>query len=328
MKRRDFLALSSGAAAVWPVMARAQSRRIPTVGVLWHAGSADEEAIYLSALRAGFAALGYVEGQNIVLEHRFPNEIPERFVSYATELAAMPLDALIAITQLAALAAQRATTTIPIIFVTVADPVGAKLVNSIARPGGNISGFTHISIDLSAKRLALFKEAIPHVERIGVLVNPADQQGTRRALDEFQKAGKALKLDVQPLEIRSTSDIEPAFGKILEKRLDGIVQGPSSLFYQNRALLANLAIQHRVPLMPTVREAVEAGGLMSYAPDIRAIFRRAPEYIDKILKGANVADLPVQEPTRYELLINLKTAKAIGLNIAETFLVRADGIVE
>lgn len=328
MRRRNFIAGLGGAVTAWPIRARGQTKKRPKVGVLWHAGNAEEEATYLSALRQGFDSLGYVDGRNITLEHRFPNEIPERFLSHAAELAALNVDVLVAVSQLAALAAQRATATIPIVFVVVADPIGVKLVSSFARPGGNITGLTHIAIDLSAKRLALMKEAIPHMKRVGLLVNPNDAPGTRRTIEEYHTAANSLGIDVQPVEVRAVADIEPAFKKFVEDQVEGIVQGPSGLFYQNRVLLANSAKQHRLPYMVTTRESLEAGALFSYAPDIRAIFRRTATYVAKIIQGEKVAELPVEQPSKFELLINLKTAKAIDLTISEAFLLRADELLE
>ncbi len=249
MRRREFIAGVGtygvvGARGAWP-----QTRKMPKVGVLWHAGSAEEEAVYLRAFGEGLRSLGYIDGQNITLEHRFPNEIPERFISQAAELAALNVDVLVAITQLAALAVQRATTSIPVVFVVVADPVGVKLVNSIAKPGGNITGLTHISIDLSAKRIALLKEAIPQMRRVGLLLNANDQVGMRRLIEEYTTAGNALGLEVIPAEVRSVADIEPAFKKLQASQVEGLVQGPSGLFFQNRVLMADHAIRNRQAYM-------------------------------------------------------------------------------
>jgi putative ABC transport system substrate-binding protein len=201
MKRREFIAGLAGATA-WPLVARAQeSRRLPRVGVLWHAGSAEEEAIYLGALLEGLKGLGYIDSKTIVLEHRFPNEIPDRFISFAAELAALKPDVLVAVTRPAATAAQRATTTIPTVFIVVPDPVGTKLVASLARPGGNITGLTHVAVELSAKRLALFKEALPTASRAALLVNANDPLGMRRYIDESQAAATALGVTVYPVEV-------------------------------------------------------------------------------------------------------------------------------
>jgi putative tryptophan/tyrosine transport system substrate-binding protein len=328
MRRREFIALFSGA-AVWSFSAHAQQRgRVPRIGVLWHAANAEQEAIYLGALEKGLTDLGYVTGRTITLEHRFPNEQPDRFASLAAELVALKVDVLIAVTPLAALAAQRATTTIPIVFILVPDPVERKLVNSLARPGGNITGLTHISIDLSAKRLELLKEAFPRATRVALLLNANDQSGTRRYISESKTAATTLGLDVQPMELRSVEDIEQVFDKIVEARLEIVAAVPDGLMFQGRNLIAQAAMTRHLPLIVFSRETLMAGGLMSYGPDLPAIFRRAATYVDKLLKGETPSDLPVEQPTKFEFLINLKTAKALGLEISPLLLSRADDVIE
>jgi putative ABC transport system substrate-binding protein len=333
VRRREFITLLGGAAAastsLWPLQTRAQrGGRIPRVGVLWHAGSAEEEAIYLGALQQGLNGLGYIDGKTIALEQRFPNEIPERFEKMATELAALKVDVLVAVSRPSAVAAQRATTTIPIVFIVVPDPVGTKLVNSLARPGGNITGLTHIAVELSAKRLACFKEAFPRASRAALLVNANDRDGMRRFIDEFEVAAVALGVTVKPVEVRSLGDFEAAFDKIVAERLEGVLVPADGLFYQGRARLAQAALQRRLPLIVYSRETLEAGALMSYGSDQRTIFRRAAVYVDKILKGEKPADLPIEQPTRFEFLVNLKTAKALDLTLPEMSLLRADEVIE
>jgi len=328
MQRRQFIALMGGAAA-WPLTARGQPRaKTPKIGVLWHAGSAEEEAIYLGELRKGLDGLGYIDGKTIALEHRFPNEQPERFVSLAAELAALKPDVLIAVTQQAAVAAQRATTTIPIVFIVVPDPVGVKLVDSLSRPGGNITGLTHIAVELSGKRLAVFKEAFPRMTRVALLVNANNPQTTKRYIDETKTAATELGLDIRPVEVRALTDFDQAFDRIVDGRLEGVAVPADPLFYQGRSLMAQAAITRRLPLMAYSRETLEAGALMSYGTDQRRIFRRAAVYVDKILKGEKPADLPVEQPTKFEFLINNKTAKAIGYTISESLLLRADEVIE
>jgi putative tryptophan/tyrosine transport system substrate-binding protein len=328
MQRRQFIALIGGAAA-WPLTARGQPRaKTPKIGVLWHAGSAEEEAIYLGELRNGLSGLGYIDGKTITLEHRFPNEQPERFVSLAAELAALKPDVLIAVTQQAAVAAQRATATIPIVFIVVPDPVGVKLVDSLSRPGGNITGLTHIAVELSGKRLAVFKEAFPRMTRVALLVNANNPQTTKRYIDETQTAATGLALDVRPVEVRALTDFDQAFDRIVDGRLEGVAVPADPLFYQGRSLMAQAAITRHLPLMAYSRETLEAGALMSYGTDQRRIFRRAAVYVDKILKGEKAADLPVEQPTKFEFLINNKTAKAIGYTISESLLLRADEVIE
>jgi putative ABC transport system substrate-binding protein len=328
MRRREFVTLLGGA-AVWPISVAAQQRRkVLRVGVLWHAGSAEEEATYMAALQQGLASLGYVDGNTIFLEHRFPNEQPERFESMAAELASLRVDILVAVTRPAALAAQRATGTIPIVFIVVPDPVGTRLVNSLARPGGNVTGLTNIALELSAKRLALLKEAFPRMKRVALLINANDLQGTLRYLEESRTAAAALGLELQPVEVRSMADFEQACDRIVEGRMEGLVVGPDGLFFQGRELIAQAALKRRLPLMMFSRETLQAGALMSYGPDVRVIFRRAASYVDKIVKGEMAGDLPVEQPTRFEFLINLKTARALGLEVAPMLLARADEVIE
>ncbi len=328
MQRREFITLLSGA-AVWPLSAHAQQRgKVPRVGVLWHAGSAEEEAIYLSAFQQGLNGLGYVDGRTVTLEHRFPNEQAERFVSLAAELVGLRVDVLVVVTGLAAVAAQRATSGIPIVFILVPDPVGTKLVSSLARPGGNITGLTNIAVELSAKRLAIFKEVLPRITRVALLVNPTDKQSMQRFIDETKAAATSLGLDVQPVEVQSIGDFEQALDRVVEGRLEGALTVLNGVFYQGRSLIARAAIARRLPLMVNSRETLQAGGLMSYGADLPAIFRRAAAYVDKLLKGEKAADLPVELPTKFEFLINLKTAKALGLEISSMMLSRADEAIE
>jgi putative ABC transport system substrate-binding protein len=327
MLRRDLLK-AIGGAAVLPTCANAQQRGVPRIGVLWHAGSAEEEAIYLGALQHGLAGFGYADGKTISLDHRFPNEQPERFARFAAELVTLNVDILVAVTRPAALAAQQATSSIPIVFVVVADPVGTKLVSSLARPGGNITGLTNIATELSAKRLAMFKEAFPRMTRVALLVNANDNQGIVLYLGETRRAATALGLDVQPVEVRSIADFEQACDKIVEGHFDGIVVGPDGLFFQGRSAIAQSALKRRLPLMMFSRETLQAGALMSYGPDVRAIFRRTAFYIDKIVKGEKPRDLPVEQPTKFDFLINLATAKALGVELDPLLLARADEVIE
>jgi putative ABC transport system substrate-binding protein len=308
MKRREFITLLGGATVAWR-SARA-APKIPRVGVLWHAGSEEEEGVYLTALRQGFRDIGYVEGQTFVLENRFPNEQPERFSIMASELVALPVDVLVAVTTLAALAAQRATTTIPIVFVVVFDPIGSKLVSSLARPGGNITGLTHITVEMTAKRLEILKEAIGDLSRVALLVNPNDELMSRRYNEESQAAAAKLGLTVQPVEVRSFADFDRAFNQITESRLQAITVGPNGVFYQGREVMTQMALKRRLPLIAYSKETFDVGAPLSYGADQIPIFRRAAVFVDKILKGAKPTDLPVELPTRFQFRINLKIAGA------------------
>jgi putative ABC transport system substrate-binding protein len=329
MKRRDFITVLGGLAAAWPIAAQSQqNKKIPKVGVLWHAASAEEEAIYIRALNQGFIDLGYIDGKTIALDHRFPAEQPERFASLAAELAAVPVDVLVAVTQAAAQAAARATRKIPIVFTVVPEPVGSKLVNSLARPGGNITGLTNVASEIAAKRIQLLKEAFPGMKRVTLLVNPNDEKGMLSFVDEAKTSGTALGLDVQTIEVRSLEEFKIGFNRMVDGGSEGVMTAPNGLFYQGRVLAGQLAVAHHLPFMAVSRETLEGGALMSYGPDFQAIFRRTAVYVDKILKGEKPADLPVELPTKFQFLINLKTAKALGITMAESLLLRADEVIE
>src|SRR5712691_1310426 len=331
MKRREFITLLGGAAASWPLVVHAQRSgkvaKIPIIGVLWHAGSAEEEEIYLSVLRKAFNDLGYVEGKNIELEHRFPAEQPDRFRTFARELVERKVDAIIAVTVLGAIEAKRATSTIPIVFVVVADPVGGGLVESLARPGGNATGLSLMSIDLSGKRLALLKEAVPNLSRVALLVDPADPF-THRTIKANQAAAEALGISLWSAEVPTPDDIEPAFSVIAQDRAEGVVLGSGSMLFNERARIGSSALAHRLPTLAAVAEMVPHGLLLSYGQDFPDFFRRAVAYVDKILKGANPADLPVEQPTKLKLVINIKTAIALGFTVSTTLLASADEVIE
>ncbi|MBR1157433.1 ABC transporter substrate-binding protein [Bradyrhizobium sp. JYMT SZCCT0428] len=329
MKRRDFLLLIT-AVTIPPQMVRAQSsvNRVPRIGMLWHAANEEEEAVYLGAARRGLNDFGYVEGKNIILENRYPAENPDRFQSLAAELVALKVDILVAITRPAALAAQRATTTIPIIFVAIPDPVGSKLVASLARPGGNLTGLSNFALDLTAKRVEHLKEIVPSVSKVALLVNPNDKDGARRYIEEAQAAADRLQVALSAFEVRGPGDLESAFSKMQESKINGVVVTQDGLFFAARQEVASLALAHRLPLAVYSRETVEAGALASYGPSNLSIFRRSGYYIDKILKGAKPADLPVEQPTKFEFIVNLKTAKALDLDVPLHVQQRADEVIQ
>jgi ABC-type uncharacterized transport system substrate-binding protein len=328
MRRREFITLLGGAAVARPFPARAQkTRHIPKIGTLWHAGNEQEEAPYLNALRQGLRDLGYVEGHNIVLENRFANEQYERFNAQAAELAALQVQVLVAVTRPAAIAAQRATSTIPIVFVLVADPVANKLVASFNRPGGNLTGLSQMALDLTGKRLEIFKEAIG-ISRLAFLVNPADRQYARVMVEETESASRQLNMTIRPIEVSKPSDLEGAFSAMVQDDIKAVSVVNDAMFWNERKQIATLAVRHRMPSMFAIRAHVDEGGFISYGPSYHALFHRAAAYIDKILKGERPADLPVERPTKFELVINLKTAKALGLDIPPTLLARADEVIE
>jgi putative ABC transport system substrate-binding protein len=328
MKRRDFIILVGGTALAWPLAARAQEQgKIPRIGVLWQAGSAEAEGSSFKSLAKGFADLGYVEGRNIILEHRFPNAMPDRFKAMAAELVSSNVDVLIGVGNDAASYAKNATSTIPVVFVLVADPVGSKLVDSLPQPGGNATGLSSSGADLFEKHLALLKETIPELSRVGLLVNPGDQL-SRLYMDATQAAAAGLGLIIQTLEWRTTNDLGPAFDAMKKAGTQAFATNPDGLAFTQRALIAQIALARQLPLSVWSREALKAGALMSHGADHDAICHHAAVYVDKILKGAKPGELAVEQPTKFELRFNRRTAKALALTIPEALLKRADEILE
>lgn len=330
MERRTFIGVAAAGAA-WPFLARAQqnltSAKMTRVGVLWHASNADEEKVYLDVLTRAFSDLGYVEGKNIEFLHRFPAEQPERFRALARELAADKIDAIVAVTALGAKEAKQATSTIPIVFVIVSDPVGSGLVESLARPGGNATGLSLMAIDLSGKRLALLKEAVPSLSRVALLVDTTDPFA-KRAVKANQAAAEALGITLWPAEVSTPNDIEPAFSKIAQDRADGVILGAGSMLFNERARIGSSALAHRLPALSFIAEMVPYGLLLSYGQDFPDFFRRAAADVDKILRGEKPADIPVEQPTRFKLALNLKTAKTLGLTLSPSLLATADEVLE
>jgi putative ABC transport system substrate-binding protein len=327
MKRRAFIKALGGAAAAWPLAARGQSAgKIPKVGVLWHAGSAAEEAIFLAAFRQGLADLGYVEGKNIAVEHRFPAEMPERFRSMAAQLVGLKMDVLVAAGQPPALALQQATSTIPIVFAAAFDPLGAGLVDNLARPAGNITGFS--SPDLIGKRLEIFKEAVPSLVRVAVLVNATNPSYAHRYIESARDDAARLNLAFQPVEVDGASDLERAFAAVAPDVGTGVATSAEVMFYTNRKRMSELALARRVPAMFQNEEFVKVGGLISYGADVGAIFRRSAVYVDKILRGQKPSDLPVEQPVLFRLFVNLRTARALDLTLPPLLLTRADEVIE
>jgi putative ABC transport system substrate-binding protein len=328
MRRREFLGLAA-VVSLYPAWANAdQTRRVPTVGVLWHAGSADEEKDFSTPLRAGFADLGYIEGKNIRFEERYPAEKKELFDQMAAELATLKVDAIVAGSIPAALAAQRATSTIPIVLVANPDPVGLKLVASLSRPGGNITGLSSMGFDLAVKRLEVVKEVIPQASRVALLVNPYNPYDAERQIAELQPSAAKLNLVIQAFEAKEPGELPAVFEKVAANKFDAVIIAQNAMFYNERRRLAEFATRNRLATMAPADVFLEAGALMSYGPVWSAIFRNAAGYVDKILKGANPADLPVQQPTKFRFVINAKAAKSIGLEIPPVMLSRADEVIE
>jgi putative tryptophan/tyrosine transport system substrate-binding protein len=327
MRRRAFITLLGGAAC-WPVAARAQERRqIPRVGVLWHAASAEEEGPLFTALVEGFRALGYIDGQNIILEHRFPNEMPERFTSMAAELVSLNVDVIVSSGNNAASYAKNATATIPLVLMLISDPVGIGLVESLARPGGNATGLSFFTSELIGKRLQLLKETVPDLSRVAQLVNPLARI-SRLYTDLTQTAAAQLGLTVERFEARSRDELEPAFEAMARAGMQAFVTNADGLAYSQRELIGKLALKTRLPSAVFMRETLVPGTLLSYGVDSLVICRRAAVYVDKILKGAKPGELPVEQPTKFEFLVNLKTAKALGITISPLLLSQADEVIE
>ena len=328
LRRREFMTLLAGATAAWPLPAHAQQRsRISKVGVLWHAANAEEEGPLFKGLLEGFRTLGYVDGRNISLEHRFPNEIPERFKRMATELVDLNVDALVGAATQAALALRDASKTIPIVFMFIPDPILTKLVDSLGRPGGNVTGLSNFSSDLIGKRLQLLKEAIPRLSRVALLVNP-DSQISRRYIEAAQAAAPALGLTIQAFEVRLLDEFEPAFDAMARAAMQAVSINADGLIYQAKEMVAKLALARRMALVAYSRETFDAGAVMSYGPDNIQTTHRAAALVDRILKGAKPGDLPVEQPTKFELGINLRAAKTLGLTIPQSVLVRADHVIQ
>jgi putative ABC transport system substrate-binding protein len=325
MKRREFITLVGGAVATWPLALRAQHSAMPVIGFLGPAPA----AAYLprmEALRAGLRDLGYVEGKNIVIEFRWADRA-DQLPEMAAELVRMKVDIILVSSSTYVEPVRQATKTIPIVFAIHADPVGVGHVASLARPGGNITGLSTLLTDLVAKELEIFKEAVPQTTRIGILWNPSTPSHGP-AVQAVEAVGEKLGVQLLLAPARTVEEFDGAFSTMTREGLGGFLVIASPLSFSQRVPLAELALKHRLPGMFGSRENVEAGGLMSYGADYNDLHRRAALYIDKILKGAKPADLPVEQASKYELVINLKTAKALGLEIPPTLLGRADEVIE
>jgi ABC-type uncharacterized transport system substrate-binding protein len=326
IRRREFITLLGGAAAAWPVAARAQqSANVARIGFL-RFGPASANAGRIEALRAGLRQLGYVEGKNIVIEFRWAETV-DQLPELAAELVRMNADVIFAMSSTEVEPAQQATKTIPIVFALHADPVGLGHVASLARPGGNITGLTIILTDLVAKQLEILKEAVPQATRVGVLFGPT-APSHRPAVQAVETAGARLGVQLVMVPVRTVEDFEGAFSTMSREQVGGFLVVSEPVTVSHRARFADLALKHRLPGMFGTKENVEAGGLMSYSADFNDMMRRAATYIDKILKGAKPADLPVEQASKYELVINLKTAKALGLDVPPMLLARADEVIE
>jgi ABC-type uncharacterized transport system substrate-binding protein len=326
MRRREFITLLGGAAAAWPLAAGAQQpMKLPTVGFLGQStplGEGERAVAFAQRLRE----LGWIEGRTVAIEYRWAGGEGERLAEIAAEFVRLKVDIIVTGGTPAVVAAKQATSVIPIVFATAGDPVGMGLVASLARPGGNVTGLSVLSVDLASKRLGLLREAIPSFRRLAIMGNVGNPL-TVLELGELQAAAREFGLQVDRLEIRRPQDIVLAL-ETVKGRAEALYVCQDLLTLGNRLRINTLALGARLPVMHASREQIEAASLMSYGPNFLDSFRRAGEYVDKILRGAKPADLPVEQPTKFDLVVNLITAKALGLEIPQTLLARADEVIE
>ena len=324
-RRKLLVVFGAGVLAVPVSFAQQQRSKVARIGLL-EATSASTDAKWREAMIAGLSALGYVEGKNIIIEYRWAEGNYERLAGLAAELAQLKVDVIVAASVVAIRAAQQATTTIPIVMVRTSDPVGSGFVASLSRPGGNITGLSNINVDISGKYLELLRAAVPKLSRVTVLVNPINP-GHPDYLKRVQAAEKANTVKISPAQASTANQIEAAFGAMKQERAGALIVLPDSFFQEQARRIAELAAQHRLPTMFWSRESAESGGMMSYGQNIADHYYRVATYVDKILKGAKPGDIPVEQPTKFELVINMKTAKALGLTMQE-LLFRADKVIE
>jgi putative ABC transport system substrate-binding protein len=325
MKRRDFITLLGGAAA-WPLAARAQQPvRLPTIGFMG-ATTPSAGGQLLAAFVARLRELGWIDGRNVAIEVRWAEGRDERFAEIAAEFVRRKVDVILTHNTPPVLAAKQATSVIPIVFATAGDPVGIGVVASLARPGGNVTGLSGEATDTAGKRLELLREVVPGLRRLAILANVGSAYTTLE-LSQVWPTARLLSLEATVFEIQRTEDIALAF-EALKGRADALYVTPDPVTIVNRVRISTLALGARLPTIYAVREPVEAGGLMSYGPNWPHMFRRAADYVDKILRGTKPADIPVEQPTKFDLVINLTTAKALGVTIPESLLLRADEVIE
>ena len=326
MRRRVVIALLGGA-VVWTFAARAQQQtRISRIGVLWHGGNEQEEAMNLSALRKGLNELGYVDGKNIELINRFADEHYDRFDTLAAELVEAKVDIIFASVSGAAISAKRLTTNIPIVLAYGGDYVAGGLAKSLAHPGGNVTGLSGVFVDLAAKHLEILKDTVANLSIVALLFNST--VNWRPYITEVQSAADSHGISLHVVKVGHPDQLQEGFSEIANSHAQAVLLTPDGMFWQQRTRIADLAIADGVPTVGWMGDIADAGALISYGADTPDLFRRAATYVDKILKGASPADLPIEQPTKFEFIINLKTAKAIGLTIPPTLLVRANKLIE
>jgi len=325
MKRRQFITLLGGAAAAWPLAARAQQGKLPTIGFLG-SGTAATQSQWTAAFVRRLRELGWSEGRDVAIEYRWAEGRNERAAEIAAEFVRLKVEVIVTYGTQSIFAAKQATTIIPIVFALPGDPVATGLVASLARPGGNLTGLSSQATDLGAKRVEILREAVPGLRRLAIMGNVGNPANVLD-MAKVQAAARSLGLDAVIFEIRRAEDIAPTF-EALTGRMDALYVPADALINTNRIRINTLALGARLPTMHGSRDYVEAGGLMSYGVNFADQFRRAADYVDRILRGAKPADLPVQQPTKFELVINLKTAKALGLLIPDRLLALADEVIE
>jgi putative ABC transport system substrate-binding protein len=324
MRRREFIAFVGGAAAAWPLpLVAQQAARRPRLGVLLYSNPQTDPN--MESFRRGLRELGYVDGQNIAIEYRYAEGKPERLAGLAAELVALKPDVLFALGGDVVPFVSKATQTIPIVYAMSIDPVQSGLAASLAKPGGNATGVTFLSDELAAKRLEVLKEVAPRISRVAFLSNP---DHVDNELPVAKRAAAALGVQLHAMDVRGPGDLDAAFNAATQANVDGIYVVSSRHTVANAARIVDFANRNRLPLAGGWGAWVQAGGLISYGPNVGEMVRTSAAYVDKILKGAKTVDLPVQQPTRFELLVNLKTAKAFDLAIPEAFLLRADKVIE
>ena len=327
MRRRQFITLLGGAAATWPLAARAQQpAKIPRIGFLGNS-TATMEANLIGPLRDGLRELGYEEGRNVIIEFRWADGKYDQFPALVAELLAAKVDVIITAGTPATLAIKKATSTVPLVFIAVGDPVGTGVVPNLGRPGGNITGLSSIAPDLEGKRLELLREVVPKLSHVAFFLNPANAFHTA-SMRQARVAAQSLGIKLQPMEVNKSEQLDGAFASIVKEKPDALLILADRVFLHNRKRMMEFAIQQRLPSVNAYRELVEAGGLISYWPSYEDMHRRAAVYVDKILKGTKPADLPIEQPTKFTLLINLKTAKTLGLTVPPTLVARADELIE
>ena len=324
--RREFITLLGGVAAAWPLTAQAQ-QPLPVIGFL-NSSSPDGYAPMASAFRQGLKETGYVDGHNVAIEYRWAEGRNDRLPSFVADLVQRKVNVIAATTTAAALAAKAATTTIPIVFETTADPVQLGLVASLNRPGGNVTGVTQTNMEIAPKRLELLHELVPTASVMALLVNPTDPALAESATKELQEAASILGLKLHVMQASTERDFDAVFAKLIQLRAGGLVIGSDPFFTSRSQQLAKLTVDHAVPAVYQFREFAVAGGLLSYGAAITDAYRLAGNYTGRVLRGDKPADLPVQQATKVEMIINLKTAKALGLNVPNPLIGRADEVIE